>query len=47
MHCLMLLSSRRWLFALPGSVRGRISELMLTKGASRPSAWTTNKLCWL
>src|SRR5215469_18046224 len=34
MHCLMLLHSRRWLCALSGSVRGRISELMLSKGAS-------------
>jgi hypothetical protein len=34
MHCLMLLSSRRWLCALSGSVRGRISELMLSKGAT-------------
>ena len=33
MHCLMSLSSRRWFCALLGSVRGRISELMLTKGA--------------
>jgi hypothetical protein len=33
MHCLMLLYSRRWLCALLGSVRGRISELMLSKGA--------------
>jgi hypothetical protein len=32
MHCLMLLSSLRWLCALSGSVRGRISELMLSKG---------------
>jgi hypothetical protein len=30
----MLLYSRRWLCALSGSVRGRISELMLSKGAS-------------
>jgi hypothetical protein len=37
MHCLMLLSSRRWLCALSGSVRGRISELMLSNGAP-PSA---------
>jgi hypothetical protein len=34
MHCLMLLSSRRWFCALSVSVRGRISELMLSKGAS-------------
>jgi hypothetical protein len=34
MHCLMLPSSRRWLCALSGSVRGRISELMLSKGAT-------------
>jgi hypothetical protein len=33
MHCLMLLSSRCWACALSGSVRGRISELMLSKGA--------------
>jgi hypothetical protein len=33
MHCLMLLSSRCWVCALSGSVRGRISELMLSKGA--------------
>jgi len=33
MHCLMSLSSRRWFCALLGSVRGRISGLMLTKGA--------------
>ena len=26
MHCLMLLSSRRWVFALSASVRGRVSE---------------------
>ena len=34
MHCLMLLSSRCWFCALSGSVRGRISELMLNKGAT-------------
>ena len=33
MHCLMLLSSRRWVCALSVSVRGRIGELMLSKGA--------------
>jgi len=33
MHCLMLLSSRRWVSALSGSVHGLISELMLNKGA--------------
>jgi hypothetical protein len=33
MHWLMLQSSRRWVCALSGSVRGRISELMLSKGA--------------
>jgi hypothetical protein len=32
MHCLLLLSSRRWVSALSGSVRGRTSELMLSKG---------------
>jgi hypothetical protein len=40
MHCLMLLSSRRWVCVLSVSVRGRIGELMLSKGAriarSRP-----------
>jgi hypothetical protein len=34
MHCLMLLSSRRSVCVLSGSVRGRIGELMLTKGAT-------------
>jgi hypothetical protein len=34
MHCLMLPFLRRWLCALSGSVRGRISELMLSKGAT-------------
>jgi hypothetical protein len=33
MHWLMLLSSRPWVCALSGSVRGRISELTLSKGA--------------
>ena len=33
MYCLMLLSSRRWVCALSGSVRGRIGELMLSKSA--------------
>jgi hypothetical protein len=33
MHCLMSLSSRCWFCALSGSVRGRISELALSKGA--------------
>jgi len=32
MHCLMLLYSPRWFCVLSGSVRGRISELMLNKG---------------
>jgi hypothetical protein len=34
MHCLMLLSSRRWVCVLSGSVHGRIGELMLSKGAT-------------
>jgi hypothetical protein len=34
MHCLMLLSSRRWVCVLSGSVHGRISELMHSKGAT-------------
>ena len=34
MHCLMLLYSRRWFCASLASVRGRISELTLSKGAT-------------
>ena len=33
MHCLMLLSLRRWVCVLSGSVHGHIGELMLSKGA--------------
>ena len=33
MHCLISPSSRCWVCALSGSVRGRISELTLSKGA--------------
>jgi hypothetical protein len=33
MHCLISPSSRCWVCVLSGSVRGRISELMLSKGA--------------
>jgi hypothetical protein len=33
MHCLVLLSSPRWVCAFSGSARGHISELMLSKGA--------------
>jgi len=38
MHCLMLLYSRRWFCASLASVRGRISELTLSKALCCPSA---------
>ena len=34
MQCLMSLCSRCWVSASSGSARGRISELMLSKGAT-------------
>jgi len=43
MHCLMLLSSQRWFCASSGSAGGRISELMLSKGAQAPSLWITKE----
>jgi len=47
MHCLMLLSSRRWVCVLSGSVHGRIGELMLSKGAriARPRPPSPAGLC--